>query len=109
MLSNNWRGALIAGALAAMLPGCGDFEEPAYREAYRDDFKQVRKGLSRGECVVASSCGNLAYVDCGVEVDGASYYVDMVRGKVLEVCGGACMFPREGLCVACPPPEWTCS
>jgi len=70
----------------------------------------VQEGIARGTCRVEQTCGELAFVNCGIEVDRPGYYIHTASGQVLEVCGGACMGGpgRDGYCVACPPPEWTC-
>jgi hypothetical protein len=111
-------GYLVAGAL---LLGCGGKEnEPTsgaektqdspYRENYSQYDEQVREQLASGQCKVDSTCGELAYIDCRTEVDGPGYYIHSPTGRVLEVCGGACMLGpgQNGWCMACPPPEWTC-
>ena len=111
-------GYLAAGAL---LLGCGGREkEPAYSaentqdSAYRENYSQyaeeVQEKLASGNCNVGSTCGDLAFINCHIEVDGPGYYIHSPTGRVLEVCGGACMMGpgRNGWCMACPPPEWTC-
>lgn len=86
----------------------GSTEDRSYRDAYAPYAEEVREGLASGRCKKDRGCGTLAFINCGVEVDGPGYYVDTATGQVLEVCGGACRARREELCVACPPPEWTC-
>lgn len=97
-----------AGLVTVLGLACGG-REPAYRKAYAGLWDDVQRGVDAGECKVDARCGDLAFVNCRVEVDGPGYYVDVARGAVLEVCGGACMAPSEKYCVACPPPEWTCT
>ncbi|MBF5044238.1 hypothetical protein FGE12_17705 [Aggregicoccus sp. 17bor-14] len=108
--------------LAALLLGaCGGTQKPAksdeqplsgergYRAAYAPRAAEVKEGLASGRCHVNSTCGELSFVDCGMAADGPAYYVRTSSHEVLEVCGGACMSgPRQDMCVACPPPEWTC-
>ena len=111
-MSSNFMGsAFVAGALAALLLGCGESqqEQPAYREAYADDIDQVQEGLESGDCQVERTCGELAFVNCGQEVDGPAYYVNLKLSRVLEICGGACLGGPgvNGGCIAWPPPEWT--
>jgi len=113
-VSSNFMGsAFVAGALAALLLGCGESEpsQPAYREAYADSVAQVQEGLESGDCQVTRTCGELSFVDCGQDVDGPAYYVNLKLSRVLEICGGACLGGPgvNGWCVACPPPEWTCT
>ncbi|MCI0573073.1 MAG: hypothetical protein L0Y66_20190 [Myxococcaceae bacterium] len=86
----------------------GGAEDRSYRDAYGPYADEVREALASGRCKVDKKCGDLAFVNCGIEADGLGYYVDTRSGAVLEVCGGACWARREGFCVACPPPEWTC-
>ncbi len=112
-------GCLAAGAL---LLGCGGkgnepasdaekAEAPSYRENYSQYDELVREQLASGECKVDSTCGELAFINCHTEVDGPGYYIHSSMGGVLEVCGGACMAgpAQNGWCMACPPPEWTCT
>ncbi|HYO74642.1 MAG TPA: hypothetical protein VEU33_52080, partial [Archangium sp.] len=60
---------------------------------------------------VAGSCGGLARLNCRVEVDGPSFYVERLTGRVMSSCGTACFGveprPEEGRC-ACSPKAWTC-
>lgn len=84
-------------------------EGRAYRAAYAARAADVKEGLASGQCHVNSTCGELTFVDCGMAADGPAYYVKTASNEVLEVCGGACMAgPGKEMCVACPPPEWTC-
>lgn len=108
--------------LAPLLLGaCGGTQKPgteeqplssserAYRAQYSRLAAEVKEGLASGECRVDGTCGELSFINCRIEADGPGYYVNTASGEVLEVCGGACMMgPREDMCVACPPPEWTC-
>jgi hypothetical protein len=111
-------GCLAAGAL---LLGCGDKEnkppdgaeetqDSPYRENYARYAEAVQEKLASGECKLGSTCGEQAFIDCHSEVDGPAYYIHSPTGRVLEVCGGACMGGpgQNGWCMACPPPEWTC-
>jgi hypothetical protein len=85
--------------------GCSSYRsEPAYEQAKQN----IAEGMESGQCKKTHTCGDLAFINCGIEVDGAGYYIDSASGDVLEICGGACMIPSETRCVACPPPEWTC-
>lgn len=62
-------------------------------------------------CELGKTCGDLVGVNCRQEVDGPYYYVEASTGRIVETCGGACMLgprPEEGLCVECPPRQWTC-
>lgn len=110
-------GCLTAGALLLGCAGPKDEDllgtEPTqdfpYREKYADYGKQVQEQLDSGRCKVDFTCGDLAFVNCRIEVDGPGYYIHSPTGTVLEVCGGACMFgPYNGFCMQCPPPEWSC-
>jgi hypothetical protein len=63
------------------------------------------------ECEVDRRCAGLVGVNCRSEVDGPYYYVEGLTGRIVATCGGACMLgpqPEQGLCVECPPKEWTC-
>lgn len=63
-------------------------------------------------CTLKGECAGLVQVDCGVAADGPLYYAEKASGRVLEVCGGACMAPRtpeSRYCTECPPPAWTCA
>jgi hypothetical protein len=109
-------------AAGALLLGCGSNEEneptysaaetqdSAYRENYSRYAEGVQEGLASGNCKVDSTCGELAFINCKIEVDGPGYYIHSPTGRVLEICGGACMAGpgQNGWCMACPPPEWTC-
>ncbi len=63
-------------------------------------------------CVVASECGDLLYINCNSETDGPAYYVKKDGLEVVMKCGGLCMSPYKTddktQCTACPPAEWTC-
>ena len=84
----------------------GDF---AYRVAYQETAKTLRSRLQDGSCRVHETCDGLTFLNCGMEFDGPAYYVDTATFAILEVCGGACMAgPGAEVCVACPPPEWSC-
>ena len=63
-----------------------------------------------GGCEKAATCGDFVGVDCGSAVDGPYYYVRRDTGKIIQICGGACMSPerKPGVCEQCPPAEWTC-
>lgn len=111
-------GCLAAGAL---LLGCGgkenkppsgaeETQDSPYRENYAQYAEAVQEKLASGECKLVSTCGEQAFIDCHSEVDGPSYFIHSPTGRVLEVCGGACMGGpgQHGWCMACPPPEWTC-
>ncbi|WP_224243535.1 hypothetical protein [Hyalangium gracile] len=111
-------GCLAAGAL---LLGCGGqtkeatsatelMQDHQYRENYSRSAEWVREGLDSGRCKKESTCGELAFINCQIEVDGPGYYIHVPTGTVLEICGGACMLGPQvnGWCMACPPPEWSC-
>jgi hypothetical protein len=113
-MSSNFVGRVcFAGALAALLLGCGEKEplSTAYRDAYAEHIDDVQAGLASGWCQVEKTCGALSYVNCNSEADGPSYYVDFGREQVLELCGGSCGIGPGvgGSCMQCPPPEWTCT
>jgi hypothetical protein len=63
------------------------------------------------ECRIAAECGDLVGVDCGQAADGPYYYAERATGRVVEICGGACMNrdqPDRPWCKQCPPAGWTC-
>lgn len=105
--------ASLAGlALACATAGASSSSEPRqHRAGYRDGnlAEHVKRRIDAGECKVVRTCGELEFVDCGIALDEVGYYLESETGEVLEVCGGACMAgPKATVCVACPPPEWTC-
>ncbi|MFN7131364.1 MAG: hypothetical protein ACK4N5_04735, partial [Myxococcales bacterium] len=78
--------ACFAGACAGPAPA--HCTSPPHRARYAASWAQVQEGLDAGRCKLDQRCGALAFVNCGVEVDGAGYYVDAEHECVLEVCGG---------------------
>jgi len=60
-------------------------------------------------CKNIEVCGELVKMDCNSALDGPLYYFNNTRGKLLMVCGGACMRPNpdEPLsCKECPMRVW---
>jgi hypothetical protein len=99
------RATLLTAALGLLLACSGGGKE--------EELGRTTVDLSAlpDNCRVDKTCGNLVGVDCHSEVDGPYYYVEERTGRVVETCGGACMGgpkPDQGLCVQCPPQEWTC-
>jgi hypothetical protein len=96
------RATVLVAALGLLLAGtgCGKAE---------DGYLNLL-ALSDG-CEFDARCGDLVGVNCRSEVDGPYYYVEGLTGRIVATCGGACMLgpqPERGLCVECPPKEWTC-
>ena len=108
-LSVSWRGgALLTAALCLLLvgSGCGP---TSYDELEPGDHVSLL--FPPQGCEVVKSCGGLARMNCQVEVDGPSFYVERLTGRIVSSCGEACPAveprPEEGRC-ACPPKAWTC-
>lgn len=53
-------------------------------------------------------CGSTGFVDAGSTVDGPSYYFERQSGRVISICGGACMGDMDRCRRECPPSTWTC-
>lgn len=68
-------------------------------------FNAKKYGLN---CQFMGSCGNIAHIDCGAEVDGPLYYVDKNTGEIIGYCGGYCMVKNSQYCQNCPPKQWDC-
>ncbi|WP_375768602.1 hypothetical protein NR798_44140 [Archangium gephyra] len=96
----------VLTAALGLLLACGGGAKPEEDGRVRLNMWSLPEG-----CSPDKTCGALTGVDCGSAVDGPYYYVETDTGRVVETCGGACMGgprPDEGLCVECPPRQWTC-
>jgi hypothetical protein len=103
------RASLLTAALGLLLAACGGVGEDA--DAEENGQTHIDLSALPEKCEVDKTCGNLVGVNCQSEVDGPYYYVEQDTNRVIETCGGACKGgpkPDQGLCVECPPREWTC-
>ncbi|HYO55601.1 hypothetical protein [Archangium sp.] len=100
------RATVLTAALGLLLAcGGGGKQEEEYPRTHFN-LSALPEGCERDR-----ACGGLVGVDCDSAVDGPYYYVEERTGRVVETCGGACMGgpkPDQGICVECPPREWTC-
>ncbi|AKI99611.1 hypothetical protein ATI61_109198 [Archangium gephyra] len=101
-------GSLLTAALCLLLAGSG-CGPATYDELEPGDHLSLL--FPPEGCEVARTCEGLAQLNCRVEVDGPSFYVERLTGRVVSSCGTACEAvepkPDEGRC-ACPPKAWTC-
>jgi len=85
-----------------ILPGVGCAAQPTL------PGPQTEIGQRAKSCGAPRICGKLGFVDCGQAMDRPAYYFVRKTGKIVSVCGGACMRDPTGQCrKRCPPPEWT--
>ncbi len=117
LMSNVRRASLFVTALGLLLVGSGCGNEVENREKTFWPAGHVLSKTESGElifpeeCTVDRSCGGMLAIDCKQAVDGPYYYVEAASGRVVATCGGACLSgpqPEEGICVECPPKEWSC-
>jgi len=90
--------------LCLILPTAGCTAQPALPGA------ETEIGQRAKSCSAPLMCGKLGFVDCGQAMDLPAYYFVRKTGKIVSICGGACMRDPTGRCrKSCPPPEWTCA